>query len=80
MRKIILILGTIILLGGCAPTTGIFSSNDENSVEVNVTLLDRGKGSMHPPTLAVAEKWCGNYGKKPKFLKKTINGFLYSCN
>ena len=80
MRKIILILGTIILLGGCAPTTGWISSNNENSVEVNVNIIDRGKGGMHPATLAVAEKWCGNYGKKPKYLKQTINGFLYSCN
>jgi len=80
MRKILLILGTIILLNGCAPTTGIFASNDENSVEVNVTLIDRGKSPMDPKVFSVAERWCGQYNKKPKFVKKTINGFLYACN
>ena len=75
---VFLILG--IIISGCAPTTGFINSNNENSVEVNVNIIDRGKGGMHPPTLAVAEKWCAQHGKTPKYLKQTLNGFLYACN
>ena len=80
MRKILLILGTIILLGGCAPNTVGVIGNNENSVNVNVNILDRGKGPNYAPTLAKANEWCGQFNKTAKFIRNSFSGFMYSCN
>ena len=81
MRKIILILGTIILLNGCAPNTNsVLGGNNENSVMVNTNILDRGKGPNHPPTLAKANEWCGQFNKTAKYLRNAFGGFMYACN
>jgi len=80
MKKVILILGTIILIAGCAPNTiGVFGNN-ENSVSVNTNWSDRSKGPNYGPTLNVANQWCGQFNKTAKYIRKTIDGFMYSCN
>ncbi len=81
MKKVILIIGVIFLLSACAPnTTAIMSGNNENSVHVNTNIIDRAKGPNHPPTLAVANKWCGQFNKTAKFIRNSFGGFMYSCN
>ena len=80
MRKIVLIIGTIILLNGCAPNTVGQTGNNENSVNVNVNVLTKSKGPNHPPTLAQANAWCGQFNKTAKYLRSFYGGFTYTCN
>ena len=79
MKKVILIIGTIFLLSGCAPQVNPLEGSNENNVTIDLNLLDRSKGPMHPPTLARANQWCNQFNKTAKYLKKTFGGFQYAC-
>ena len=80
MKKILGILLVSFVLSGCAPNTVGVIGNNENSVNVNVNILDRGKGPNYEPTLAKANEWCGQFGKTAKFIRNSFSGFMYSCN
>ncbi len=79
MKKVILIIGTIFLLSGCGPQVNPLGGSNENTVTIDLNLLDRSKGPMHPPTLARANQWCNQFNKTAKYLKKTFGGFQYAC-
>ena len=79
MKKVILIIGTIFLLSGCAPQVNPLGGSNENNVTIDLNLLDRSKDPMHPPTLARANQWCNQFNKTAKYLKKTFGGFQYAC-
>ena len=80
MKEKILIIATIFLLSGCAPQVDAFpGSKNENVVTVNTSILDKGKGPMYGPTLAAANKWCGQFNKTAKYLKATLSGYQYAC-
>ena len=80
MKKLLGILAVSFILSGCAPNTTAVLGNNENSVNVNVNIIDRGKGPNHPPTLAKANEWCGQFNKTAKYLRNSFGGFMYACN
>ena len=80
MKKVLVILAVSFILSGCAPNTTAVLGNNENSVNVNVNIIDRGKGPNHPPTLAKANEWCGQFNKTAKYLRNSFGGFMYACN
>ena len=69
MKKVILIIGTIFLLSGCAPQVNPLGGSNENNVTIDLNLLDRSKGPMHQPTLARANQWCNQFNKEASLLK-----------
>ena len=78
MKKLLRIVVLSLLLGGCAPQFGLGEHN-ENTVTIDLNILDRQKGPMHPPTLAKANEWCNQFNKTAKYLKKTFGGYQYLC-
>ena len=61
------------------PQVNPLGGSNENNVTIDLNLLDRSKGPMHPPTLARANQWCNQFNKTAKYLKKTFGGFQYAC-
>ena len=79
MKKAIAIIVLGLFLVGCAPQVNPLGGSNENNVTIDLNLLDRSKGPMHPPTLARANQWCNQFNKTAKYLKKTFGGFQYAC-
>tara|TARA_B100000579_G_C22040035_1_gene492159 strand:- start:131 stop:373 length:243 start_codon:yes stop_codon:yes gene_type:complete len=80
MKKLLGIVVLGLLIGGCAPNTVGQTGNNENSVNVNVNIITKSKGPNHPPTLAQANAWCGQFNKTAKYLRSFYGGFTYTCN